>query len=369
MARVETFFGELATSQNLQVLIDNSLDALQGQSIWRNYLDVGIPRPTLTFETAIGRSRIEAAASIVDPDAPAPLRSRQQLELLTGNIPTIKEKFAMKQSDMRSLEAIRVARISSNAQKEALIRKLWDDTSKAAVAGEKRVDIMLLQAISTLTVDCTVTNNPDGVAFGTVDLLAKSYQKQGVPVVWTNLANAKPIDDIQNFVEYMWNTYGRMPGKIVMSYNKWLNFMRTAQVISRLQTFFNVGKANASFAVTQDNINAYFAANGWPMIEVIQHVSGIEKDGIVTPYRAFNDNNVAFMPMGKIGVLENAYPVELSRPVAGVNYATFGATLVSKWMNNDPIVEYTGMELNAFPAIDVDGIFVLTTDVVQASFV
>lgn len=369
MARVQSFFGDLASDQNIQVLIDNSLDALQGASIWRQWLDVGIPRPTLTFETAIGRSRIEAAASIVDPDAPAPLRSRNQLELLTGNIPTIKEKFAMKQSDMRALEAIRAARISDNARKDALIRKLWDDTSKAAVAGDKRVDIMLLQAISTLTVDCSVTNNPDGVAFGTVDLLAKSYQKQGVPVVWTDFANSTPVDDIENFVQYMWNTYGRMPGKIVMSYNMWIKFKRSAQVIARIQSFFNIGKANASFAITENTVNEYFASNMWPAIEIIQHVSGIEKDGVVTPYRAFNDNNIVFMPTGKIGTLENAYPMELMHPVEFVNYATFGSTLVSKWRSNDPIVEYTGMELNAFPAIDVDGIFILTTDIVQASFV
>lgn len=366
--RIQSFFGDLASSQNLQVIIDNSLDALQGQSLWRNWLDLGVARPTLTFETAIGRSRIEAAASIVDPDSPAPLRSRQALELLTGKIPTIKEKFAMKQSDMRALEAIRAARIADNARKNELIRKLYDDTSKAAVAGDKRVDIMLLQGISTLTIDAGVTNNPDGAAYGTVDLLAKDYQKQGVPVVWSDAANSTPIDDIETFVEFMWNNFGRMPGRIVMSYNLWLKFKRSAQVIARLQSYFNIGKANASFAVTQNNINEYFASNMWPAIEVIQHVSGIESDGVVTPYRAFDENAVVFMPMGKIGTLEHALPMELMHPAEYVNYASFGPTLVSKWRNNDPIIEYTGMELNAFPAIDVDGIFILTTNVVQASF-
>lgn len=368
MAIVPSYFGYLAEQQNLQALIDNSLDALQSESIWRKWLDLGISQPSLTFETAIGRARIEAAASIVDPDSPAPLRSRNTLELYTGKIPAIKEKFQMQQSDMRTLETLKALPISDNAKKLQLIKKLMDDTSKAAVAGDKRVDIMLLQAVSTLTIDCTITNNPDGVIFGTVSLLAKAYQKQGVSVVWSDSANATPIDDIENYVQFMYNNFGRMPGKIVMSYNKWIQFKKSAQVIARLQSFYNIGKANASFAVTQSNINEYFISNMWPEIEIIQHVSGIEKDGVITPYRAFDDNAVVFMPTGKIGTLMNAYPMETIMPVAGVNYANFGPTLVSKWMNNDPIVEYTGMELNAFPAIDIDSIFILTTNVVQASF-
>jgi len=95
---------------------------------------------------------------------------------------------------------------------------------------------------------------------------------------------------------------------------------------------------------------------------------GIEKDGIITPIRPFNDNNLSFLPAGKLGELKNALPMEQLHPVEGISYANFGPTLVSKWRSNDPIQEWTGMELNAFPAIDVDGIFILKTETVQASF-
>lgn len=368
MAIVPSYFGYLAEQQNLQAMIDNSLDALQGQSMWRNWLDLDVSQPSLSFETAIGRARIEAAASIVDADAPAPLRSRNTLELYTGKIPSIKQKFRMDQADMRTLMTLQALPISDAVKKQQLIKKLWDDTSKCAVAGDKRVDIMLLQAISTLSIDVTVTNNPDGVAYGTVSLLAKAYQRQGVPVIWSDAANSTPIDDIEGFVQLMWNNFGRMPGRIVMSYNLWIKFKKSNQVIARLQSFYNIGKANASFAVTENNINEYFTSNMWPNIEVIQHVSGIETDGVITPIRAFDDNAVVFMPIGKIGMLKNAFALETTMPVAGISYANFGPTLVSKWMNNDPIVEYTAMEMNAFPAIDIDSIFVLRTDTVQASF-
>lgn len=362
---VPSYFGYLAENQNLQAYLDNSQLRLEEQSLWRKWLDVGAPQMSLTFEQAIGRERLEAAASIVGEDSPAPLRSRNSIELLTGKIPPMKEKFRMTQSEMRTLEVLKALPIVNN--KPALLNILDRDMSAAATAGDKRVDIMLLQGISTLSIDVSTTNNPDGAVFGNVDLLAKAYQKQGVPTVWTDV-NSTPVDDIQNYVEYIWKTFGRRLDRMVMSYALWLNFKKTTQVKSMLQTFFNVGKANASFAVTLDNINEFFTANMWPPIEIINDQKMIEVDGRPTYIRAFNQNNVSFLPAGKIGNLINALPMERMHPIPGKTYANFGPTLVGKWAEQDPLTEFTAMEMLAFPAIDVDGIFILKTDTVQASF-
>lgn len=371
MAIVPSFFADLAQSQNIQALIDSSLDNLQTQSIWREDLDLGLPQASLTFESAIGRDRIEAAASIVDPDSPAPLRSRPSLELYTGKIPTMKEKFRMKQSDMRAIEVLMQSKAFSNdARKNALIKSLWDDVSRAATAGDKRVDILLMQAKSTLSVDVGLSMNPDGVNYGTVDLLAQPYQKQGVPVVWTDLANAKPIDDIERFVETIWKGLGRRFGMIEMSYSLWLTFKRTAQVQDMLKSFFNIGKANGTYAATLNNVNEMFDANGWPMIKLNNEIRSIEVDGKIVPFRPFNENNLCFRPAGKLGTLANAYPMELTHKIMKKSYANYGATLVSKWCDDDPLTEFTAMEMNAFPVLEaLDGIFILQTNVVQANYV
>jgi hypothetical protein len=362
---VPSYFSTLAQSQNLQFLLDSSQINLEGQSIWRNWLDVGIPQMSLNFDSAIGRERIAAAASIVDSDAPAPLRSRNKLELYKGKIPAIKEKFRMNQDDMRAIEVLRALPVAGG-NNTALISFLNKDLQEAAVSGDKRIDIMLLQALSTLTIDVTATNNPDGVIYGTIDLLAQSYQSQGVPVVWTDATNAKPIDDIENFLQAMWNLRGRQFGRILMSYELWINFKKTAQVKSYLATFYNTGKTTSAFAVTLNTVNEMFTANMWPQIEIVNHTANIEVDGSPTFIKPFNSNNVAFVPNGKLGTLFNAVSMEQVHPVAGKNYATFGPTLVSKWGESDPLVEYTGMEMNAFPALNVDGIFILKTDTVFA---
>jgi hypothetical protein len=363
-----SYFQNLANSQNLQFLLDNSQQNLEMQSFWRTMLRTGIPQMSLSFDAAIGRERIAAAASIVDSDAPAPLRSRKKLELYKGKIPAIKEKFRMNQDDMRNLEVLKSLPINGGGSTEALIQFLNSDLQEAAVSGDKRIDFMLMQQISTLTVDVSATNNPDGIILGTIDLLAKSYQKQGVPVVWTDLANADPVTDILTYTQWVWKTKGRNFGKIMMSYDLWITFMNCAKVKSMLATFFNVGKQSATFAVTLENVNALLTANKLPNIEIVQHITHIEIDGKPTFVNPFNTNNVSFVPAGNLGVLHNAISMEEIHPVSDKSYAKFGPTLVSKWSESDPLVEFTGMEMNAFPMVDVDNIFILTTDVVKAAF-
>lgn len=366
---IPSFFGAYAEQPVIQAMIDTSLDVLQGQSIWRDYLDVDMMQSSLTFEMAIGRSRIEAAASVVDIDADAPMRSRNVLELYGGKIPTMKQAFSLSQSEIRALTSLEESQLlNSNGNVTALISKIYNDVQNAAVAGDRRIDIMLLQAISTFNVKLDLTMNPDGLALTDVNFLPKDYQKQGVPVVWSDLANSKPIDDIQNYLEYIEQNFGRTFGVLEMSKTLWYQFMRSQQVIDRLKSYFNIGKANGTYAVTIDAVNQLFESNMWPPIKIVNIVRGIEKDGVITPFRPFDVNAVVFKPSGKIGTLKNAYPMELRRPIEGITYAQFGPTLVSKWAENRPYREFTAMEMNAFPAIDIDSIFILTTNVVQAEF-
>lgn len=367
MAIIPSTYLQLADTTNMQYMLDRSQDVLDSQSIWRTFLDVAPAQIALTFDSVIARDRISAVASIVDPDSPAPLRTRPPVEQYQGKIPTMKEKFRLNQSDMRSIELIRNLPALSGGS-EQLVQYLLRDLTEASVAGDKRIDLMVLQAMSTFSVDLSITGNPDGIAAGSISLLPQTYQTQGVPVVWTDKANATPIDDIENYIEFQRNTRGRTFGALYMSYELWLVFKQTAQVKSYLQTFYNVGKANASFAVTLDKVNELLVATLLPPIFIINYTSGIESDGKIGYLKGFNVNNVLFAPSGKLGLLANSIPMEKLYPVEGKAYANYGITLVSKWREDDPLVEFTGMEALAFPVLSIDSLFLLTSNVVQASF-
>ncbi|HTE08104.1 MAG TPA: major capsid protein [Flavitalea sp.] len=320
----------------------------------------------LKFDAVVGHDRVAAAASVVDSDAPAPLRSRRAIEKYSGKIPAIKEKFRLSQDDMRNIEIIRALGIAGDTLYNYVVR----DTEDAAISGDKRIDLMLLQAMSTLQIDVNLTNNPDGAYFGVIDLLGNATtQKQGVPVIWSTAATAKPTQDIDNFLEINRNTRGRTFGRIMMSLTAWNYFKNTVDVRSNLASFYNTGKAGNTFAVTLNNVNEYMNANQWPNIEVINYQVNVEVDGASTFINPWDAEAVVFIPAGKVGTLFNAVSMEKFHPVAGKSYANFGPTLVSKWADQDPLVEYTAMEMNAFPSVNIDSVFILKTQTVQASFV
>lgn len=362
MAIVASIFGNLASRQNLQALLDNSQEALFGQSVWRNYLDWGLPQIELTFETVIGRSRIEAAASIVDPDAPAPYRSRNKWELLEGKIPTMKEAFRLNQKDYRALRALEALPISDQEKKRQLIKKLYDDVTVAATSTDRRLDMMFWQAISTFKIDISLTNNPDGVVFGAVDLLAAPDQYRTVAVNWNDPA-ADPFKDMNDVVNYA-ATKGRKFAEIWIESETWLQIKNYDKVKSAISGYLNPG-SNKNFVVTLNMVNEYLSANQLPVLKIVNVRSMVEKDGKAQILNPFKKENVVFVPAGKLGMVHNALTIEEMEPVQGITYAKYDRTLVKKYREDNPWTEFTAVELNAFPALEaIDGIYLLQTNVV-----
>lgn len=362
--RITSIFGTYA--QQLQVFIDLSADKF-APTWFEKYFDWGVPQTNLTFVTAIGRSRIEAAASIVDRDSPAPMRSRLPLEKLAGEVPAIKEKFKMTESDYRNWMTLQNINIADSAKKKALLNLMFEDVKRAGDSTNKRIDYMCLEAISTGQITVTVTNNPDGVVSTTaIDLFMPSANKTTAPILWStaNAATALPFSDILKVVNDA-ELLGRSFSKILMSRSRFFKMIKTDELRNALAGFFRLGAQNKNQLVnpTIAQINEYLVATMLPEIEIINNVVGIEKDGIITSTRPFNDASVVFIPDGKLGVIHNSVAIEKMRPVEGVAYADYNYSLISKWSENEPFGEWTKAELNAFPGIEtINGIFILTTE-------
>lgn len=359
MSKVKSVFGSYA--DRLQVMIDSSLDKF-APTWFQKYFGWGTPQTTLNYVSVIGKSRIEAAASVVDRDSPAPLRSRAVLDKLTGEIPAMSEKFKMTSNDyydfltLQSLHAI-----DDNTKRSQLLDLMFGDVRKAAVAPLKRIDIMVLEALSTGKITLSTTNNPDGLVLDDIDLLMPSGNKVNATVAWATSATAKPLTvDIPGIINAA-TARGIKFSKMLMSRTKWYEFIKIDEVKVYISNFLGF-KTAGNVLVTLDNVNKIMEANMWPMIEIVDEAIGIEKDGAITTIRPFADANVAFIPDGQLGVIKNTITIEQIRPVEKVNYATYQRVLVSKWAENDPFGEWTKSELNAFPAIEaIDSIYLLST--------
>jgi hypothetical protein len=356
--KLNSIFG--AYSGKMQVMIDKAQDKF-APVWWTKYFDWGIPKTTLTFETAIGRSRIEAAASVVDRNASAPLRSRAKIEKLYGEVPAIKEKFKMTEADYRDWEMLKALNVANGAQLTAMLDLIFNDIKKVSDSTMKREDFMVLQGISTGEIDLTTTNNPDGIVTGKIDLLMPSTNKKKATVKWSSSATAKPVTDIKNVVKAA-RAKGISFEKILMSDTAFWNFQIADETISMLKGFFRLNDGDG-FIATLDKVNQYMTANRWPVIEIVDEAIGIEKKGKIEVFRPFNEESAVFIPSGKLGIMHNAMAIEEMRPVEGVSYAKNGRTLISKRAQNDPFGEYTQGELNAFPGFEsIDSIFILFSE-------
>jgi len=359
MSKIQSIFGVYA--DQLQVVINESL-AMFAPTWYQNYFDWSPTQTQLNFVQVIGAARIEAAASIVDRSSSSPLRSRAMLAKYQGEIPAIKEKFSMTEQDYRDFLNIQALNFSNqDAQKQQLLNYLFGDIQKAGSAAHKRLDIMALQAVSTGKISLTVDWNPDGIILkDDLDLLMPGDNRKQAAFKWSDKADATPIDDITKLVSDA-RLLGHEFAKILISPSAFLNMAHCNQTITSLISF-NALQKGASVA-TLDKVNEYLTANLFPQMEIVNQVVGIEKDGIIKSVRPFNDANITFVPAGKIGTIKNAYCMEELRPVSDVNYGSYNHALISKWQENDPWGEFTNVELNAFPAIDlIDRIYIMNVE-------
>lgn len=354
--KIQSIFG--VYSENLQAVIDNSQDRF-APTWYGKYFDFAPAQSTLTFTSVIGASRIEAAASVVSRSSEAPMRSRPDFGKYQGEIPAIKEKFAMREEDYRDFLALQAVSLDDATKKKQLLDFLFGDVQKAGVSPHKRLDIMVLEAVSTGKVSLTVANNPDGIVLkNSLDLLMPSGNKSVANVKWNVLETATPITNITNVVVDA-RAKGRKFEKILMPLSTFLQMAKTKEVIDSLISFNQLQKG-ASIA-TLAKVNEYLQANLLPYIEIVDEVVGIEKDGKIGSISPFDAKNISFVPSGKLGVIKNALCLEQMRPVSHVNYATYNRALISKWQENDPWAEFTGVELNAFPSLEaIDNIFIMT---------
>lgn len=358
--KIKSLFG--AYSENLQAMFDASANNLQAP-FFQKYFDFGVPKATLEFSTVLGAARIEAMASVISRDASAPLRSRALLEKLQGSVPAIKQKFQMSEEDYRQWLAIQgMAGLSGSAKINQIMDLIWNDAKKAAEAPIKRLDAMVLEGISTGAITIDVNNNPDGVALSApLSLGMPAENKANAAVSWATSATAKPVTDITAMAEKAAEK-GMSIEKMLMTRAKFIEMSKTQEVIDVLQGYFNFAKKNIP---TFQQVNDYLSANLLPQIELVEYVTGVEKDGKIEAYRPFKSQNVAFLPAGKLGVIHNAFAIQQIAPVAQVSYALNNRVLVSKWSQNDPFGEYTMGELNAFPGFEaIKSMYLL--DTVQA---
>ncbi len=353
----QSILKSLGDSKGLQTLIDNTKAAYR-KVVWGNFFDWK-DTASITYETVIGESDIGAAASVVAYDTAAPIRTRRSLGSLSGEIPSLRQKFQMNEKDLQDYLSLKRL---ANADEMQLINLVWKDVKNSAEAPHKRLDIFVLEAISKGTITLDSTTNPDGIRTEKViDFQMPSANKLDAAATWaTGGATSKPITDIMNVVKEA-EAKGVVFEKMLMRRGTFNN-LRKADETREYITGFKIGAGESKVNLSLNLINEFMIAEGLPRIAIVDRPIEIEKDGVISTIHPFADNNVSFLPAGKLGDMLNAPIVEELFPAKHVSYAKNNRVLLKKWSETDPISEFTGCELNAFPSWkNVNKCFILNT--------
>jgi len=356
--RINSIFLE-RTGIPLQTFIDRANDRFA--PLWyTRFFRLGTPSVSLDFTTIIGRTAIQTLASVISDNSEIPLRSRQGLEKLQGEVPTIAHGREMTSKQYREMLVMQALGASEGAEMDAIFRLLYDDITFAGNGVHKRMDAMCLQAVSTGKITVSIDNNPDGITFD-LDLMTEYPDQKLNPVkVWTD-ATADIIGDIEN-AYLKGQDKGRSFSRILVSRKLWNTIAKNKSVQDYVKAYFNPG-SNARYTVTLLTVNEVLNQNMLPAFEVVDARNNVEKDGVASPFVFWNDDAATFVPGGELGIIHNALSNEQIMGSPNVyQYGYYRNAQIMRWNSRRPMTEYTVGEWKAFPGVEaIDGIFIMDT--------
>jgi len=316
--------------------------------------------PYLSYETLIGSKGNRVAADVVAYDVSAPLKTRKTVSKLSGDIPAIRMKKKMTETDLNTYN---IMKAMAKPEQKALLDLIFGDVDSCVDGVNARLEWMVFQALSKGTITLSKTTNAGGVVTEEdIDFGLPSQDvgnKQVCAVVWTAaVGTTTPITDFETVMTAAAGL-GIKPKYAVMNLTKWQEFRKSTEVQNFIVPFALYGGSKVKRAPNLSVANEALRSEGLPQIIVIDTRVAYESVGHVIsnvdPWLNSTDRFVTFLEDLKCGDMLYGPIAEETNPPKQVLQAKKGPILISKWSDVDPVAEYTKGELNAFlswPTID-----------------
>jgi hypothetical protein len=316
---------------------------------------------TLKFETIIGSQGNRVAADVVSYNSSAPEKTRKVISKLTGDIPPIRMKKIMKESDLNDYNILKATGGSDMTQ---LLDLIFGDVNACIDGVNGRLEWMAIQALAGGTITLSTTNNAGVVTESAIDFQLPSANKEVCSAAnqyWTTGAYSTnaPISVIETIVAEA-KAGGSKIQYIVMNMSKWIAFRTSTQVQNYCSALF-VSGAWVKLAPSLKMVNEMLVSQGLPQIIVVDTVVDIETAAHgITSYDPWLDASsadryVLFCPELPLGnTLVGPIAME-TNPPPQATIAKKGHILISKFGTVDPVSEVTMGETNAmisWPTID-----------------
>ena len=321
-----------------------------GELRYREYFPLSF-NPYLTYSNIEGTDGAKIMADIVAIGSKAPLKGREFVESIKGEIPKVEIARKLNEKDLITLQQLRYA-VNANPTnagiKNQLTGKIYEDPLFCIDGINARMEWMAKQLVSTGKYKTTATNN-DGVVNVSVDFNVKT---QNALKKWTD-ADANPIEEIEKYQEEA-KGKGYSYTTITMS-RATLN-----QVLKNKNTrAFVLGVPINATTILPDvrleQLNAELAERGLPTIKVWESFISFEgKDGEVTVANGWEEGNILFSTSALLGSTQYTTTPEFTMNFADVMSKSIkdNFILVNTFGHQDPISVSTKATAFATPVLN-----------------
>lgn len=359
-----SLFGEL--TRNVQIRFDKASELhkrLFDNVIFEKYLDWDVPTIGLDFEELIGKYNITVAAPTIGDESKEAILGTEGLETVKERILNHALTLPMTIQNYRKiLQILDSKSLPDSAKNEQLIKLMWGDVTTVVNAVLAKLDILFLRPLSNegkVEIDDNI--NPEGGVRGTIDFNQPAENIASSKTEWndSNIETVDCFEDIQAIIDA---AQDKVTFSKVLCAPSRISYMCRSKKMKQMIW----GTDKSSKMVQLKDINAYMEENSYPIFEPIRRQVRIQKGKQKIPYTPWNENNMVFIPDGKLGLVKNAWSNNELKPEQGVAYSNYGRIRVSQWgvgeTQGSNGVEFTKAESLSLPVItEMNGIYTLKT--------
>ena len=319
------------------------------------YRDMLTPRYSVDGKWAsVLANYTRVAADVVALDSELPLKTRDTLEAVTGDIPKLGMKLYLTEKQIKDLDAM----IATNVNLDAILQTMFQDAPRVIAGVYERIEDIFLSELST-GVGLSTRSNGTGVR---VDVKYKSANQKKVNVVWNgNAATSTPIDDIQAVIDASIEDQINLTDVYADDYA--LRAMYSSDQV-RQRYAFSVGFVGSNIPnLSFEKVRSLFMDEWGLTLHRVARKIKTELNGVKQNHAAWAEGRLVFTAGTNVGdlVWTECAEAQAAHRVADVAYQTVDEyMLVSRYSKNDPLREFTSSQAMVVPIINnVDRIYTL----------
>jgi len=310
---------------------------------------------------------VYVAADMVAMDSPLPVKKRDSIAISNGKLPKIGMEKKKGETEINTLNIMNAQyqsmlaagnNAAAASQRQRIIQQFANDSVYCSVGIDEKNEANFLSALSN-----GVMAVPDDENTGTALRVSYGYEKFPDNHFGVETLDSVSRDDIERVLSKA-NEDGVTITTIVLSLATYRSIKKerwARELVADMKDIAYTEETSLPVPTSTAFDEAFASEFGGIQFMKVDRTVYIEKNGVRTPIKPFNDDKLVFLSSTLVGSLVWGTLAEATRPVAGVQYQTIDDyKLIAEFSTTNPLMEHTTGQALVIPVIEnVDQIYTI----------